>query len=47
MIGIIQRFRMATELSHRKNTVLLLYHQNYYGKFGIDFNINSNCTLSD
>jgi hypothetical protein len=27
MIGIIQRFGMATELSHRKKTVHLLYHQ--------------------
>ena len=27
---------MATEISHRKITVFLLYHHNYYGKFGID-----------
>ena len=32
MIGIIQRFGMASELSHRKITVFLLYHQNYFGK---------------
>ena len=27
MIGIIQRFGMASELSHRKNTVFLLNHK--------------------
>ena len=32
MIGIIQRFGMAIELSHRKITVFLLYHHNSFGK---------------
>ena len=47
MIGIIQRFGMASKLSHRKITVFLLYHKKYLWKIVIDININSNCTLSD
>ena len=39
MIGIIQRFGMAIELSHRKITVFLLYHQNSFVKNGIDVSV--------
>ena len=46
MIGIIQRFGMATELPQRKNTVFLLYHQKILWKIGIDINIIADVDIS-
>lgn len=41
MIGIIQRFGMATELSHRKITVFRCIHKNFFWEIGIDNYINN------